>query len=118
MADNFIARKQSGWKVVSLAPDVCKTPMGSSTPPVPYPVIAELDSATAVAASVRANGYPLVVYDMSYTPTTLGDSPGSAKGVKSGTVAGKCYPKDHSGTVRAEGKQIVRHDDLFWMNGR
>lgn len=117
MSDNHIARKQSGWKVVSLAPDVCKTPMGSSVVPVPYPVTAELGSATAVAESVRANGHPLVVYNKSYTPSTKGDSAGSAKGVKSGTVGGKCHPKDHSRTVRAEGKQIVRHDDLFWMNG-
>jgi hypothetical protein len=51
-------------------------------------------------------------------PTTVGDAAGAAKGVKSGTVQGKCYPKDHSGTVRAEGKLVVRHDDLFWMNGK
>lgn len=118
MADNVTARKQSGWTVVSVTPDVCKTPMGSSTPPVPYPVTAELNTATGVARSVRANGYPVVVYNMSYTPQTIGDAAGTAKGVKSGTVQGKCYPKDHSSTVHAEGKLIVRHDDLFWMNGR
>jgi hypothetical protein len=117
MADNYTARQQSGWQVVSLAPDVCKTPMGSSVPPVPYPVTAQLQSSTGVAKSVRANGHPMVVFDMSLVPTTEGDAAGSAKGVKSGTVGGKCYPKEHSGTVRAEGKLLVRHDDLFWMNG-
>jgi len=118
MADDYMARKQGGWKVVSIVPDVCKTPMGSAVPPVPYPVTAQLSSATGIAKSVRVNGAPLVVYDMSLTPTTLGDSAGAAKGIKSGTVAGKCYPKDHSTTVRAEGKLLVRHDDLFWMNGK
>ena len=118
MSANVAARKQGGWKVVSLAPDVCKTPMGSAIPPVPYPVTAQLDSTTAVARSVRANGHPVVVYDMSVVPTTLGDVAGAAKGVKSGTVQGKCYPLEHSGTVRAEGKLFVRHDDLFWMNGQ
>ncbi len=118
MADNYMARKQAGWQVVSIAPDVCKTPMGSSVPPVPYPVTSRLDSATGTADSVRVNGHPLVVYDMSLTPTTLGDEAGQAKGVKSVTVQGKCYPKDHSKTVRAEGKLLVRHDDLFWMNGK
>jgi len=118
MADDYMARKQGGWRVVCIAPDVCKTPMGSSIPPVPYPVTAQLKSATGIARSVRVNGSPLVVYDMSLTPTTLGDAAGRAKGIKSGTVQGKCYPKEHSLSVRAEGKLIVRHDDLFWMNGR
>ena len=118
MADDYMARQQSGWLVVSIAPDVCKTPMGSSVPPVPYPVTAQLSSATGVAKSVRVNGHPLVVYDMSLTPTTLGDAAGVAKGVKSGTVGAKCHPKDHSQTVRAEGKLLVRHDDMFWMNGK
>ena len=118
MSANVTARKDGSWRVVSLAPDVCKTPMGSSIPPVPYPVTAQLETTTSVASSVRANGHPVVVYDMSIVPTTIGDAAGAAKGVKSGTVQGKCYPKDHSGTVRAEGKLLVRHDDLFWMNGK
>ncbi|VVN92567.1 DUF4150 domain-containing protein [Pseudomonas fluorescens] len=117
MADNVIARQQGQWKVVSLVPDVCKTPMGAPIPPVPYPVTAELKSATGVAKSVRANGKPVVVYDMSLVPKTLGDQAGVAKGIKSNTVGGKCYPKDKSSSVRAEGKLIVRHGDMFWMNG-
>ncbi len=118
MARDFMARKQSSWKVVSIVPDVCKTPMGSSVPPVPYPVTAQLKTAQGVTRSVRTNGHPLVVYDMSLTPTTIGDAAGRAKGIKSGTVQGKCYPKQHSKSVRAEGKELVRHDDLFWMNGK
>lgn len=116
MAENVVARKQDGWKVICLNPDVCKTPMGSSIPPVPYIVYAELSTAVEIAPSVRSNGYPVVVYDQSYTPQTIGDSPGVAKGIKSGTVAGKCFPEEKSGTVRAEGKYLVRHDDKFGMN--
>ena len=82
MADNVIARKQDQWTVVSLVPDVCKTPMGAAIPPVPYPVTAELKTATGVATSVRANGKPAVVYDMSLVPTTQGDEAGAAKGIK------------------------------------
>ncbi|WP_153957768.1 PAAR-like domain-containing protein, partial [Pseudomonas aeruginosa] len=74
MADNVMARKQGKWTVIGIAPDVCKTPMGSSIPPVPYPVTAELDTSTGVATSVRANGHPVVVYKRSYTPKTLGDA--------------------------------------------
>ena len=117
MADNVIARKQTKWKVISIVPDVCKTPMGSAIPPVPYPVTAELKTATSVANSVRANGKPVVVYDMSLVPTTQGDQAGAAKGIKSNTVGGKCYPLEKSSSVRAEGKLIVRHGDTFWMNG-
>jgi len=118
MADNYAARKQVGWKVVSLTPDVCKTPMGSSTPPVPYPVIAELSHAVQVATSVNANRCPVVVFDMSLVPQTIGDAAGTATGIKSGTVQGRCYPKTHSQNVRAEGKLLIRHDDEFWMNGK
>lgn len=117
MADNVIARKQTKWKVISIVPDVCKTPMGSAIPPVPYPVTAELKTTTGVANSVRANGKPVVVYDMSLVPTTQGDQAGAAKGIKSNTVGGKCYPLEKSSSVRAEGKLIVRHGDTFWMNG-
>ncbi|MBH3383436.1 DUF4150 domain-containing protein [Pseudomonas juntendi] len=117
MAENILARKQENWRVVSIAPDVCKTPMGGATPPVPYPVTAELKIATGVAKSVRVNGKPIVVYDMSLVPKTEGDQAGAAKGILSNTVGGKCYPQENSSTVRAEGKLVVRHNDLFWMNG-
>ncbi|MNH10789.1 hypothetical protein D3C76_947070 [compost metagenome] len=117
MAENVLARKEEKWTVVCIAPDVCKTPMGGATPPVPYPVTAELKAATGVAKSVRVNGEPIVVYDKSLVPKTEGDQAGAAKGIKSNTVGGKCYPHEKSSTVRAEGKWVVRHDDLFWMNG-
>jgi Domain of unknown function (DUF4150) len=117
MATNYVARQQTGWKVVSDSPDVCKTPMGAATPPVPYPVTAELIMTTGVAMTVRANDCPVVVYDQSVVPMTIGDSAGVALGTDSGTVMGKCYPKGKSTTVRAEKKLVVRHDDEFWMNG-
>ncbi len=116
MAKNFVARQQGGWKVVCSLPDVCKTPMGSSTPPVPYMVYAELSTADDVAKSVRSNGHPMVTLDQSFTPQTIGDAAGMAKGVRSGQVQGKCYPAAGSGTVRAEGRWVVRHGDDFEMN--
>lgn len=118
MADNVAARKQSGWVIVAIAPDVCKTPMGNSTPPVPYQVIAELETAEGVANSVRINGHPAVVWDISHTPKTIGDAPGKATGVKSGTVGGICWSDAHSNSVSAEKKRLVRHGDEFWMNGQ
>jgi hypothetical protein len=117
MADNVTARKNSAWLVVYKTPDVCKTPMGGAIPPVPYPVIAKLEESVRAVPTVHANGDPVVVYDSTFVPRTIGDSPGKAKGVKSGTVEGKCWPLQHSNTVRAGGCLIVRHDDEFWMNG-
>lgn len=117
MADNVTARKARTWLVVSTLPDVCRTPMGDDIPPVPYPVVARLEEAVREVPSVCANGDPLVVFNRSYVPRTLGDEPGTALGVKSGTVGANCYPKAHSATVRAGARFILRHDDEFWMNG-
>lgn len=117
MSAQVAARKQSGWLVVSTSPDVCKTPMGSSTPPVPYNVVAKLENCVSEVKSVNANGHPVVVFDQTEVPNTLGDQAGAANGVKSGTVGGKCWPLAHSAAVRAGKKHIVRHDDLFGMNG-
>lgn len=117
MSRQVAARKQGGWLVVSTLPDVCRTPMGSSTPPVPYGVIAKLDGCVSEVPNVRANGHPVVVFDQTEIPSTLGNEPGKAKGVKSETVQGRCWPLGHSPTVRAGKHFIVRHDDEFGMNG-
>nr|WP_302056508.1 DUF4150 domain-containing protein [Burkholderia multivorans] len=98
-------------------PDVCKTPMGSSTPPVPYPVTASLGDSQMTSKTVFANGNPIVRFDSSFAPDTVGDAAGTAHGIQSGTVGAKCWPIDHSKTVRVESKMIVRHSDQFWMNG-
>ena len=117
MSVQVAARKQSGWLVVCTSPDVCDTPIGSSIVPVPYNVIAKLEDCVSEVPTVKANGHPVVVFDQTQVPQTLGDEAGEAKGVKSGTVGGKCWPLAHSATVRAGKKRIVRHDDLFGMNG-
>jgi hypothetical protein len=117
MTRNVAAREQSGWKIISVLPDVCLTPMGYGAVPVPYPVYAELKDSTRMAKSVKANGHPVIIYDKTVVSKTIGDVAGNKKGVKSGTVEGKCYPKTHSSTVSAEGHRVIRHDDEFWMNG-
>lgn len=117
MADNYLARTAGDWMIVGTLPDVCKTPMGASTPPIPYPVVAKLADSASPVPSVRANGKPAVVFANSFVPTTIGDQPGVANGVKSGTVGGKCHPQEHTNTVRAGNKLVLRHGDKFWMNG-
>ncbi len=117
MADNYGARKASGWVVYSMPPDVCKTPMGSALVPVPYPITSMLSDALGVVESVKLNGHPAVVFDQSKTPSSKGDAPGSGTGVKSNTVGLQCEPIDKSSSVRAGKKWVVRHGDKFWMNG-
>ena len=118
MSKNVVARKEGGWRIVSVPPDVCKTPIGSSTPPIPYPVTAELVQAVQEVPNVNANGHPVVVFDQSKVPKTIGDAAGRATGIKSGTVEANCYPKTHSPGVRAGKHWLIRHDDEFWMNGQ
>lgn len=118
MAKNYIARQDGLWTAISLTPDVCKTPMGPATPPVPYPVTASLGDAVLVVPSVKANGHPVLVLDQSFVPATKGDEPGVAKGVKSGTVGDICEPLEHSTTFRVSGRPVLRHFDMFWMNAR
>lgn len=117
MSAEVIARKATGWRIIGLYPDVCKTPMGSSMVPVPYPASAQLDDSVSTVKSVQANGEPVVVFSKTKVPSTKGDTAGVGKGLKSGTVGGTCWPKTSSGSVRAGGQYVVRHDDEFWMNG-
>ncbi|MDB5781861.1 PAAR-like domain-containing protein [Caballeronia mineralivorans] len=114
---NRIATRQNGsFKAVSNTPDVCKTPMGSSTPPVPYQIVADLGGSTGIVPSVRFNGKPAYVLDQSVVPTCTGDEPGTANGVKSGTVGGEVKPTKGSSTVRAGGHAIIRDGDPCTMN--
>ncbi|HEX4504039.1 MAG TPA: PAAR-like domain-containing protein [Scandinavium sp.] len=118
MAENVVARQADGWNVISLSPDVCKTPMGPATPPVPYPVTADLVDAVQTVPTVKANAAPLVVLTQSFIPKTKGDEPGTAKGISSGTVADICEPLEHSTTLKAGGFPVLRHGDVFWMNNK
>jgi hypothetical protein len=117
VADNVMARQDGSWNVVSTLPDVCKTPMGGSTPPVPYPVTASLGSSLDNSLDVRANKNPVVRFDSSYSPSTMGDAAGVGTGVRSGTVGGQCWPSEKSSSLRANGKPVIRHGDEFQMNG-
>lgn len=117
MADKLGARKNSSWKAICTAPDFCKTPVGSSTPPIPYQVIADLGQSENCVLNVRFNGDPCCVLNPSIVPKCTGDEPGTAKGVRSGTVAGEVRPAGASTTVRATKKPVVREDDPCTLNG-
>lgn len=117
MSNPIGARKDAIFKAISTAPSFNKTPVGSSTPPLPYPTIQDLANSIGVVPNVRFNGKPVYVLDQTTQPSGKGDEPGVAKGVKSDTVTGEVKPVKGSTTVRAGKKAVVRHGDPCTMNG-
>lgn len=102
--------------VISIAPDICLTPIGSSMVPVPYALIAyqNIDPAN-MANSVRQTSLVSHVKSSLITKS-FGDEPGTGGGLKSGTTGAECEPKTYSTTVFAEGRNMVRFNDEWWMN--
>jgi Domain of unknown function (DUF4150) len=98
---------------ISKYPDVCKSPVC----PVPYTIVAfesdDINTATSVRyTEKRAHNMGSLV------SKCYGDEPGVGLGVKSGTVGSVCHHKEHSQTVRVEGKWAVRDRDEVWMNNK
>jgi uncharacterized Zn-binding protein involved in type VI secretion len=116
MANPEGARKDGVPIVVSIVPDVCKTPIGSSTPPIPYQIIANFQNSDSVSQNVRFGDKPVFLLDQSKITKVTGDEPGTAGGVKSGTNKSIVEPIEGSATVRVNGKQVVRHNDKCKMN--
>ncbi len=110
------ARKNSIFMVVSLVPDVCKTPMGPNLVPVPYPIVGYLDNSIEVAKHVNFNGDPVYLLSDSVVTTVTGNEPGTGGGMKSGVNTGKVRATGSSKTVRVEKKFVVRHGDECDMN--
>ncbi|MBB4010565.1 DUF4150 domain-containing protein [Allorhizobium taibaishanense] len=102
-------------KIVSLSPDVCWTPCGSSVVAVPYPIVDFCGHDEGYTSSVRFTGKKAMVM-RSRTAHVHNDKPGTKKGVKSGTVGDVCEPVGHADQVRAEGSHVIRHLDRFKMN--
>ena len=110
------ARKDVAFYSVTVAPDVCLTPVGSGMEPVPYQLFADLSGSLKCIDSVRFNGKPCYVYDHSLAPTVVGDEPGTGGGVLSGVNEGRAWADEASLNVRAERCRVVRVGDLTWMN--
>jgi len=115
MSDNRGTNRDAEAYVVSMAPDVCKTPLGSTMVPVPYTITCKFDVAQATATRTRFGGQPVFTMG-SYLPTVQGDEPGVGGGLISGVNLGACRPVEHSKSVRVEGQWLVRHSDLMAMN--
>ncbi len=109
-----IAHKGSGGKSV-VFPDVCKTPVGPSIVPIPYPNLGQAADASKGAKSVKTNGKMPMVKGAIYS-TSSGDEAGVAKGVISGKIKGECEFMMYSFDVKFEGKNVCRLGDPLWHN--
>ena len=97
--------------IISEAMDWCKSP----TAIVPYRLYAYQREAMDLADSVKQTSDRTHVRD-SIVLKSYGDEPGVGGGVISGTHNAECTPKTWSESVTAEGRNVVRHDDEWWMN--
>ncbi|MFT5085270.1 MAG: hypothetical protein ACI9Y1_003328 [Lentisphaeria bacterium] len=113
---NF-SHKGSGDKSISGPPDVCKTPIGNSTPPIPYPVLSQVGDLGGGTSSVKLEGNPTAIKSSNHKSCT-GDQPGTAKGIGSGSVSKKTEFTTYSFDVKAEGEGVVRGFDMSTMNNK
>ena len=110
------ARQSDILKAISTAPSFNKTPVGNAIPPLPYPTTQDLSNSASVAKTVRFNGHPAYTLHQTEQPNGKGDDPGTAKGVKSGTVNGYVKPTSAADHFRVEKHYLVRQGDANVMN--
>jgi hypothetical protein len=109
------ARKCASNVIVSTAPDVCWTPVGSDVVAVGYSSIAFLDTTVRYSKSVRNNGK----FDFqlnSRTGCSEGHEPGTEKGVKVPGYLGPAHVRVAAPYVFSEGWATVSHRDPAWIN--
>jgi len=101
--------------ITCLAPDVCKTPVGSSVVPIPYMIISKLDWSTKTISHTKLT--ELEAFNMnSRTNKVMGDEPGTIGGVKSGVNRGWCRPQSNKTGVTFDGAELIQNNNLYEMN--
>lgn len=115
---NEMVTKSGRFYCSSLTPDICKTPVGNSTPPIPYSIIGEFSDATGVSSNIKSHGDYVVVHADTVIPSVKGDAPGSADGIKSGTVGKRVQHDKKSRTVKFNSQKAVRVNDTVFMNDK
>lgn len=109
-----IAHKGSGGMSI-VFPDVCKTPIGNSVVPIPYPNLGKSSDTTKGPKSVKTDKKMPMVKKAQYS-TSTGDEPGTQKGIKSGSTKGVCEFMMYSFDVKFEGKNVCRMGDPLFHN--
>jgi hypothetical protein len=101
--------------ILITAPDVCKTPMGSSVVPIPYCNTSVSKDTLNGSTTVFADGKPFMLKDSVFFKST-GDEPGVARGVGSGTVGSVAKFTNYSFDVKVEGRNVCRRLDPMTSN--
>lgn len=109
-----IVHKGSGG-ISIVFPDVCKTPIGPSVVPIPYPNIGKSSDTSKGPKSVKTDGKMPMVKGAKYS-TSTGDEPGVLKGVVSSKIKGECEYMMYSFDVKFEGKNACRMGDPLFHN--
>lgn len=101
--------------LVTLAPDVCKTPSPGGPVPIPYVNIAKSQDTAQGSQSVKCDGNPVMVQGSVFSQSS-GDEPGSAGGVASSVTKGKAEFINFSFDVMFDGKPVARLGDMMLGN--
>lgn len=99
--------------------DVCLSPPPPPTGPVPVPYVNSLQASdlSKGSKSVKIDGEPTALEDISYVSTSTGDEGGTQGGnVVTHKTKGKGYFKRWSSTTKVEGKGVCRHADTMGQN--
>ncbi|WP_342078298.1 PAAR-like domain-containing protein [Yoonia sp. SS1-5] len=111
-----LSHKGSTGVVTATIPDVCKTPSPGGPVPIPYPNIAFSKDLAKGTTTVTADGSNSCAVKGSEFFMSIGDEPGTAGGVKSGTFKGKATWLTYSMDVKLDGKNACRLTDKMLMN--
>jgi len=101
--------------VVTVFPDVCKTPTPGGPVPIPYPNVALSIDTDQGSKEVKMDGNPIMLQGSVFSKST-GDEPGSVGGVVSSTFKGKAEFVNYSFDVKVEGKNVPRLGDMMVQN--
>lgn len=116
MATENITAKDSAYVLISIAPDVCLTPIGSSVVPIPYPITHRMNQSEQCSKDVFINGEAAFLHELSFVDKVQGDAPGTRGGVVTGVNGKVSHSLNHSSTVFINGKPMVRTGDRVQMN--
>jgi hypothetical protein len=102
---------------IGVAPlDVCLSPPPGPVP-IPYTNVLFAKDLIKGSKTVRIDGEPTFLEDVSETSTSIGDEGGTLGGsVVTGVILGKGYFMVWSMTVQIEGLGVCRHGDMMGQN--
>lgn len=104
-----VATKNKGFLCFAF-PDVCKTQVGTSQPPLPYPNTGDLNETVNVSENVFVRSKS-VIHEESYIEKSTGDEAGLPE-----ETTGKIRFETASHSVFVNGKAVVRMMDATKQN--